>query len=207
MSVHIKCSRAQQNYQAGFSLIEMAVVLLIISLLITGIMQGQSLIRAAKVRDIITTANELPLAVAAFKDRYHVLPGDHPTATSEIQGATLNGNGNGLISSNESALVPSHLFAAGLIKGGATAPIKTVYGFLWLIQRTTAMAGGSPCGVAVDSTAPVTQVNNMIVFSNIPGDAAGEIDAKLDDGLFNAGSIRSSSAYSSSIVQCLALPL
>ncbi len=207
----MKGTSTQCNYlnpqQRGFSLVEMAVVLVIIGLLIGGVMQGQSLIRAAKVRDIITTAADLTTAAAAFKGRYGVLPGDAPTATTEIQGATGNGNGDGLISTAESANVPNHLFAAGFIKGGAIAPIRTTYGSVWLVQRSVAIAAGSPCGVAVNNTAPAAPVNNLVVFSNLPGDAAAEIDGKLDDGLFNAGSIRGSVAYSNAIVQCLALPL
>lgn len=195
------------RHQQGFTLVEIAIVLVIVGLLIGGIMQGQSLIRAAKVRDTITTAMDLSAATAAFKARYHVLPGDHPTATTEIQGAAANGNGNGLISAAESVNVPDHLVAAGFIKGDGTNPIKTVYGSAWIVQRTVAMAGGSPCGTAVNNTAPVPPVNNMIVFSNLTGDAAQEIDAKLDDAVFNTGSIRGSVAYNNDTVQCLALPL
>ena len=196
-------SRFYRFKQAGFSLVEMAVVLVVIGLLIG----GQSLVRAAKVRDIITTAADLTTAAAAFKARYGVLPGDAPTATTEIQGAIGNGNGDGQISAAESANVPNHLFAAGFIKGGAIAPIRTTYGSVWLVQRSVAIAAGSPCGVAVNSTAPAAPVNNMVVFSNLPGDAAAEIDGKLDDGLFNSGAIRGSVAYSNAIVQCIALPL
>lgn len=199
-------SSGSVNRQSGFTLAEMAIVLVIIGLLVAGIMQGQSLMRAAKVRDMLATATDLSSAANSFKERYRVLPGDHPTATAEIQGATANGNGDGLISVAESANVPNHLISAGLIKGGA-GNIRTGYGFAWIVQRTTAMAGGSPCGVAVNSTAPVPAVNNMIVFSNLPGDVAMEIDTKLDDGLFNAGSVRASAAYTNTTVQCLALPL
>lgn len=193
--------------QRGFSLVEMAVVLVIIGLLIGGVMQGQSLIRAAKVRDIITTAADLSTGVIAFKDRYGVLPGDSPTAVTDIQGASGNGNGDGLISTAESANVPNHLFSAGFIKGGTTAPIKTVYGAVWLIQRSVAVTGASPCGAGVNNTAPASSINNMMVFSNIPGETAAEVDAKLDDGLFDSGSIRGSSAYTSTIPLCLGIPL
>ena len=193
------------NRQQGFTLIEISVVLVIIGLLIGGVMQGQSLIRAAKVRDIIITATDLSASAAAFKQRYHMLPGDHPTATAEIQGAVGNGNGNGLISAAESSNVPNHLFTSGFIKGGAVAPITTVYGSVWLVQQSVAITGGSPCGTAVTASAP--PVNNVIVFSNLSGEAAGEIDTKMDDGVFSTGSIRGSIDYSNDSVQCLAMPL
>ncbi len=202
----IKNTRRHQR-QRGFTLIEIAIVLVIIGLLIGGVMQGQSLIRAAKVKDIITTATDLSGAAATFKTRYHVLPGDHPAATTEIPGAVGNGNGNGVISVAESANVPSHLFASGFIKGGATAPIRTTYGAVWLVQRSSAITAASPCGAAVNNAAPALTINNVIVFSTLPGDAAEEIDRKLDDGLFNSGTIRGSAAYSNSTVQCIALPL
>ena len=115
-------------------------------------------------------------------------------------------NGNGLISVAESANVPSHLITGGYIKG-EVGPIRTSYGFVWVVQRITAMGGGGSCGAAVDSSAPVPAVNNMIVFNNLPGDVAEEIDIKMDDGVFDSGLVRSSAAYSNDTVQCLALPL
>ncbi len=197
----------RHDRQQGFSLVEIAIVMVIIGLLLGGVMQGQSLIRAAKVRDVISTAADITAATAAFKERYHVLPGDNPTATADIPGVTANGDGNGLISAAESAIAPSHLIGAGFIKGSSAGPIKTSYGFVWIVQRTVAMAGASPCGTAVNSTAPVPSDSNMMVFSNLTGDAAEEIDIKLDDGSFNTGSIRGSVAYTNATVQCLALPL
>lgn len=192
--------------QGGFTLVEMAIVLVIIGLLLGGIMQGQSLIRAANVRDLITTATDLSAAVSAFKERYQMLPGDHPTATADIAGAVGNGNGNGVISAAESTNVPSHLIAAGFIKGAA-GPVRTRFGSVWVVQQTTAQAGGAPCGAAVNSAAPAPVANNVIVFGNLPGDVAEEIDAKLDDGTFDSGSVRGSAAYTNNTVQCLALPL
>ncbi len=209
MTVFVKNTKSFRC-QRGFTLIEMAIVLVIISLLVAGVMQGQSLIRAARVNDVISIVNDLRFSVNAFKDRYKVLPGDHPTASAEIPGVTANGNGNGLITNfgnpDEWDLVPDHLFNAGYIKGG-TGTIRTSYGQAWIVARTVAVGGGSPCGTGVDNTAPVPVVNNMIVFSDIPGDAAEEIDAKFDDGVFNTGAARASDSYATDTVRCLALPL
>lgn len=190
--------------QAGFTLIEMSIVLVIVGLLVAGVMQGQSLLRAARVNDVITTANDLRYAVKAFKDRYKALPGDHPTATAEIQGASGNGNGNGVISNAESANVPDHLFNAGFIKGGS-GTIRTSYGGAWVVAQAVATAGGSPCGATVTASAPV--VNNVVLLGSLSGDAAREIDTKLDDGVYNAGSVRGSVDYNTTGVVCLSLPL
>lgn len=191
---------------SGFTLVEIAIVLVIIGLVITGIMQGTALIRSAQVRDVISYAADLSAASKSFKDRFHVLPGDSPTATTDIAGATGNGNGNGLISTAESGNVPNHLFFAGLIKGGGGA-IQTRYGGVWVVVTSVAVTGASPCGTAVDNTAPALTDLNVIVFGNLPGDVALEIDTKLDDGAFNSGKARGSVAYTNTTIQCFAVPL
>ena len=192
------------THQSGFTLIEMSIVLVIVGLLVAGVMQGQSLLRAARVNDVITTANDLRYAVKAFKDRYKALPGDHPTATAEIQGASGNGNGNGVISNAESGNVPDHLFNAGFIKGGS-GTIRTSYGGAWVVAQTVATGGGSPCGAAVSASAPV--VNNVVLLGSLSGDAAREIDTKLDDGVYNSGSVRGSVDYNTTGLVCISMPL
>lgn len=99
----------------GFSLVELSIVLVILGLLTGGILAGQSLIRAAELRSVITTTDRYQAAVYSFRDKYFALPGDMRNATSfwgdQATGpsacadagitdgtpGTCNGNGDGLI--------------------------------------------------------------------------------------------------------------
>lgn len=64
----------------GFSLVELSIVLVILGLLTGGILAGQSLIRGAEMRAVITEYQRYAAASAAFRDKYFALPGDMPNA-------------------------------------------------------------------------------------------------------------------------------
>lgn len=111
----------KQNKQAGFSLIELAVVLVIMGLLIGGILKGRELVDSARLKRIISQLNEYRLATTAFVDKYDSLPGDFNQATQLIHSGLRNGNGNGIVegaglaSDSEALSFWSHLAAAELI--------------------------------------------------------------------------------------------
>ena len=83
--------------QSGFTLIEIAIVLVIIGLLLGGVLKGQELITSARVRNMISQQDGIKAAYFGFLDRYRALPGDFNAATTQISGATQNGDGNGQI--------------------------------------------------------------------------------------------------------------
>ena len=90
--------------QRGFTLIEIAIVLVIIGLLLGGVLKGQELITSARVRNLISQQDGIKAAYFGFLDRYRALPGDYPAAAAvaNINGMTLGctgggGNGNGQI--------------------------------------------------------------------------------------------------------------
>ncbi len=126
-----------RDKESAFSLIELAIVLVILGLLVGGIMTGQSLIRAAELRSVTSDFNKYVAATNTFRDKYFALPGDmtnatafwgtaHATAatcvtTASTNTATCNGNGDGIVvpstGSNESFRYWQHLANAGLIEG------------------------------------------------------------------------------------------
>src|SRR5205814_9112356 len=97
---------AMQNKQKGFTLVEIAIVLVIIGLLLGGILKGQEMITQAKIKNVIADYSGISAAYHGYVDRYKKIPGDDPcaggavtvgncgTTTGRWTGATA-GNGNG----------------------------------------------------------------------------------------------------------------
>src|SRR5882672_7513789 len=90
-----------RKQQAGFTLIEIAIVLVIIGLLLGGVLKGQELITSARVRNLISQQEGIKAAYFGFLDRFRALPGDYSQASTNINctPACANGNGNGQIRS------------------------------------------------------------------------------------------------------------
>lgn len=59
-----------QNKQKGFTLIEIAIVLVIIGLLLGGVLKGQELIKSAKVKAAAADVNAYSVALISYQDRY-----------------------------------------------------------------------------------------------------------------------------------------
>ena len=103
----------------GVTLVEIAIVLVIIGLLLGGILKGQELINNAKVKNMIGYQESLRASWYAFIDRYEAIPGDWTRASQFLainEDAVVNGQGNGFINEHESPLVFTHLVAAGFIR-------------------------------------------------------------------------------------------
>src|SRR3954471_6949218 len=86
-----------RKLQKGFTLIEIAIVLVIIGLLLGGVLKGQELITGARVRNLVQQQDGVKAAYFGFLDRYRALPGDYKQATTTITGATTDGNADGQV--------------------------------------------------------------------------------------------------------------
>ena len=90
-----------EGIKAGFTLVELSIVLVIIGLIIGGVMTGQDLIKSAQIRQQISQFEQIETAINTFKTKYNCLPGDCANATDYFttqSGLTVyNGDGDGII--------------------------------------------------------------------------------------------------------------
>ena len=168
--------------QKGFTLVEIAIVLVIIGLLIGGVLKGQAMIQNAKVKRVVKSADEVRAAFYTFYDKYGAYPGDENLASSPPTD-TNNGNGDGLISAAEAPQVFEDLVLAGIIDGtfdgSATSLPKHAFGGAYRLYWINPGAGA----------------NHHIRYDNLPWDVALEIDTKYDDGVYNTGTVRANENY------------
>ncbi len=71
-----------KRYQTGFTLVEIAIVLVIIGLLLGGILKGQEMITQARIKNVVNDFNGITAAYFSYMDRYKAVPGDDPNASA-----------------------------------------------------------------------------------------------------------------------------
>jgi prepilin-type N-terminal cleavage/methylation domain-containing protein len=185
-----------RSQQSGFTLVEIAIVLVIIGLLLGGILKGQELINSAKVKNLANDFRVVPTYIYAFQDKFKALPGDDANVDSHVSGATkaaVAGLGNGVIdghwnsttATDESYLFWQHVRLANLA-AGPTDTADVTY-------RPTNAVGGT-IGINSNSAA-AAQITGMtgtyqICSKGILGKFAIQLDVQMDDGQPCTGSMR-----------------
>lgn len=182
--------------QKGFTLVEIAIVLVIVGLLIGGVLKGQEMITNAKLKRIESDNAGLAAAMFSYQDRYAQLPGDDNDAAGrfDVYNETVsnNGDGDGVIGSGDDWDVSpvtwtasgsqetnkffGHLRAAGLIAGGGAtngAQLTHAYGGLIGIQNGSLEIGG-----------------HVTIFGKIEGPVAKILEGRLDDAASATGRIQ-----------------
>ena len=86
-----------KSQQSGFTLVEIAIVLVIIGLLLGGILKGQELINSAKVKNLANDFRTIPTYVYGYQDKFRAIPGDDGAAVAHVGTGAGAGNANGLI--------------------------------------------------------------------------------------------------------------
>jgi len=183
-----------RNVSKGFTLIEIAIVLVIIGLLLGGVLKGQELITGARVRNLISQQDGIKASFFGFQDRYRALPGDYAAANVNIAGVNIVGNGNGRIEAgtggaiHEEILVWNHLTSAGFLNGSYTManssvaapaptnnPVNPYSVYLTLAYDASYGTGTPPAK------------HNLKTGSQVPVEIMAEVDRKIDDGQPYAG--------------------
>jgi len=188
-----------KSKQSGFTLVEIAIVLVIIGLLLGGVLKGQSMIDSAKVKSLANEMKAVQTAYNAYQDKYRAIPGDDAAAITHL-GATVNGitiinpttnAGNGLIdtvnwtgaatpvNTNKSSLFWMHTRGAGLMTGNvANGQANNAVGGLLGISNTSAITAATLTGT------------KFVCSGAIDNTLAAQLDIMLDDGAPNTGSVQ-----------------
>jgi prepilin-type N-terminal cleavage/methylation domain-containing protein len=98
--------------RSGFTLMELAIVMVIVALIVAGILLGQDLIFAAKVRKQMTQIEKYNTAISTFRTKYNGIPGDLVYTAADAFGFVTrsgdegHGDGNRVITNCEPQTVP-----------------------------------------------------------------------------------------------------
>ncbi len=185
-----------KSKQAGFTLIELAIVLVIIGLLLGGVLKGQELINSAKVKNMATDFKNIQVYIYGYQDKFRALPGDDAKAADHVAGGTLASTGgtvgNAVIQGDwdtatkteESALFWQHVRLAGLAAGPTDVDDANYF--------PTNADGGR---IGIQSVVGFDTITGMsgayVICSNaILGKFAKQLDVALDDGETSTGSVR-----------------
>ncbi len=180
------------NKQTGFTLIELAIVLVIIGLLLGGVLRGQELINSAKVKNMANDFRSIPVYIYGYQDKFKALPGDDAAAIAHVTSAA-GGDGDGKIEgawnssakTDESAKFWEHVRLAGLATGSTD------------IATATATSGFFPTNadggrIGVSGELPIASLPGayFMCSGGILGKYAKQLDATIDDGKPDGGSLR-----------------
>jgi prepilin-type N-terminal cleavage/methylation domain-containing protein len=171
--------------QSGFTLVEIAIVLVIIGLLLGGILKGQEMITQAKIKNVIADFSGVSAAYHGYQDRYRA-----PAATA--------GDGNGVVgglyntaadaagAAGESRRWWDHLRRAGFVSGtGTQQPFNALTGMIG-VQT----GDGAGAATMLNAAAGNGFVGLIMCSANLPDKIAIAVDTQMDDGASNLGTVR-----------------
>ena len=190
--------------QKGFTLIEIAIVLVIIGLLLGGVLKGQELINTARVRALNNTVDGITAAWFSFQDRYRAFPGDYTQATINLpdpSGLVADGDGNGLVgdaggvdSPTERSNVWVQLQAAGYISGNFDAANVGLTEYGCPVGTFPDMGFGAGMNLAfgnqIRGGSAAVNSHELITGRGIPVEVIAELDRKVDDGEPETGAMQ-----------------
>ena len=203
--------RQQLRLQKGFTLVEIAIVLVIIGLLLGGVLKGQEMIENSKIKSIVNDMKAVQVAYNAYLDRYKAMPGDEAAAVMTGRGwagtAVPGVAGNGALAiavaqtftnAGDQAAFWRALRASGVMTGDPAAP-ATVAGL-------PTHGGGGLIGVTAGPAYGLS--GPLVCASNLTTKQAAGIDLIIDGaGASNdTGSLRGATAVASPLAPVAAVP-
>jgi prepilin-type N-terminal cleavage/methylation domain-containing protein len=190
--------------QSGFTLVEIAIVLVIIGLLLGGVLKGQELINSAKVKNIANDLRSVSTFIYAYQDKFKALPGDDPLVVNHV-GAAATANATLCSAPN-----PSPCAGDARINGAWNAAATSESFLFWQHVRMANLASGTPdttsgeylprnadggpLGITGDPVSTVVPnpwpANFYVCTAGVQGRFARQIDTTIDDGNTSTGTVR-----------------
>lgn len=179
----------------GFTLIEMALVLVLGGLLMSTVLRGQNMIESFRVLRFADDLQNISLSYYSYFNRYNALPGDDANTHGwpQVKPGNSNGriDGNSLNDGAESHEVWQALRQAGLLLGNPLAAGRDLF---------PKSPYGGPYDLTHSNFGAQYGIRNCILIRDIAGSVAESVDIRFDDGLYNSGGIRANAAYTNSAV-------
>jgi type II secretory pathway pseudopilin PulG len=190
--------------QGGFTLAEIAVVLVLIGLLVGMILLGQGVLAQSRIRSIASDFEQMRVALLTYQDRYGALPGDDARASGRwltLGGATRakDGTGDGVISGSYQAPPPAGDPLVSLVVNAADGESLN---FWWHLRLAELVVAPPPvvtpvaqplnffAGVVGVQWAALGFPRLSLCTANLPGEVAIGVENRLDDGDPRRGMIR-----------------
>lgn len=183
----------------GFTLVEVAIALVVIALLVGTVLQAQGMVGNSRVQAFVSEVSAIRTAFSQFQERYGALPGDFLDSRTLAMDAE-GGNGDGTLSGSgadqESLEAWRHLTAAQFLTnlkmspGGTSAPSTPLGGQYQLVSATVGATSGVWLRIGSMTTGSTTGNSTPLLTV----DQARRLDVELDDGLPGTGSVVTSTA-------------
>jgi len=187
--------------QTGFTLVEIAIVLVIIGLLLGGILKGQEMIVQAKIKNVMAEMSGVGAAYYGYRDRYRAIPGDDKDAGTRWTGSQ-SGDNNGIVAGAynqdcagtlslptwESCYWWDHLRRSGFVAGnGLEQPLNAFTGKIG-VQTGDGSSATAPAAALASGGVGLTGI--IVCSANLLDKVAIALDAQMDDGQIGAGVVR-----------------
>jgi prepilin-type N-terminal cleavage/methylation domain-containing protein len=177
-----------RKQQLGFTLVELAIVLVIIGLILGAAFKGKDLIDGAKVKNMSAQVSKMQTAFNVYFEKYGAYPGDGCTALATTQ-TTCAGTKNGTLGLLENNSAPVILVNTGVL---TVADMQSIFGVPWVITEGAAITNYT---TGHNYMTPGTQTaGGVTTQSSVDARLVCALDKAIDDSVPSAGIVRSSAA-------------
>ena len=203
--------------QGGFTLVEIAIVLVIVGLLLAGVLKGQELIENSRIKAIANEMKSVQAAYNGYIDRYKAIPGDEALAAMTARGWATTAAGavpnNGVLAITPAQAITNGgdqpafwgaLRGSGLFVGDAAA--GAAVGVAGLPRHS----GG---GLIAVSVAVYNQPGLQVCATGLNTKQAAGIDTLIDGALpatqigNNVGTVRGATGAANPLAPVVGLPV